>query len=113
MNVKVKEKVEEGAPSVGIAIRANRMERGWSQVELAARAKLSREFLSMVETRKRTPSLASLERIAACFGKDSGVLLQEAGDAGERLELAIRLRKLALSGNPESFRKLLEFVKTL
>jgi len=113
MNVKEREKIGAGASAVGIAIKANRLEQGWSQIELAMRAKLSREFLSMVETRKRMPSLGTLERIAVCFGKDSAVLLKEAGDADERLELAIRLRKLALGGDDESFRKLLEFAETL
>ena len=99
--------------SIGIAIKANRLEHGWSQVELAKRAKLSREFVSMVETDKRSPSLKVLEQIAICFGKDSGDLLKEIGDAGERLELAMRLRRLASGGDPESYRKLLEFIKTL
>lgn len=105
--------LEKSKASIGTAIRANRLEHGWSQVELATRAKLSREFVSMVETHKRSPSLKALDQIAKCFGKDSGDLLKEIGDAGERLELALRLRRLALGGDPESFRKLLEFAKTL
>jgi len=105
--------LEKPKPSIGTAIKANRLENGWTQFELATRANLSREFVCMVETHKRSPSLDALEKIATCFGKNSADLLKEIGDAGERLELALRLRNLALSGNPESFRKLLEFTKTL
>lgn len=104
---------EKPEASIGTAIKANRLERGWSQVELAKRAQLSREFVCMVETHKRSPSLKALEKIATCFGKDSGDLLKEIGDAGERLELAIRLRNLALSEDTESVKKILEFIQTL
>jgi len=105
--------LEKPEASIGIAIRVNRLEHGWSQEELGSRAMLSRVFVSMLETNKRSPSLKALEQIARCFGKNSGDLLKEMGDAGERLELALRLRKLALSGDAESFRKLLEFTETL
>ena len=105
--------LEKPEASVGTAIRANRLEHGWSQLELGKRAELTREFVSMLETHKRSPSLKVLEKIAACFGKDPGELLNEIGDAGERLELALRLRKLALSEDTESLRKLLKYAETL
>jgi transcriptional regulator with XRE-family HTH domain len=112
MNIAEKNKPEVGG-AVGVAIKANRLEHGWSQVELATRAELSREFVSMVESLKRSPSLEALRRIAACFGKDPADLLKEVGDAKERLELALRLRNIALSEDTESLRKLLEFAQTL
>jgi len=105
--------IKKPEASVGVAIKANRLEQGWTQNELAERAEISREFVSMLETDKRSPSLDALEKIAACFGKHSADLLNEMGDAGERLELALRLRALALSEDTAALKKLLEFAKTL
>lgn len=105
--------LEKPGASIGIAIKANRLEHGWTQMQLASRANLSREFVCMVETRKRSPSLEALEKIAACFGKNAADLLKEMGDAGERLELAMRLRNLSLSEDTESLKKLLEFAENL
>jgi len=113
MITKTKEKQPEVSTTIGTAIKANRLAHRWSQAELAKRAALSREFVSMVESRKRSPSLETLHRIATCFNKDPADLLKEIGDAGERLELALRLRKIALSEDTESLRKLLEFAQTL
>jgi len=112
MTTKKRESVEVGT-TVGIAIKANRLERGWSQIELAKRAELSREFVSMLETRKRSPSLEALQKIAACFDKVSADLLNEVDGADEKIELGLRLQAIALSEDTESLRKLLEFAKNL
>jgi transcriptional regulator with XRE-family HTH domain len=45
-------------------IRIMRVTNGISQDELAHKAKVDRSYISQIETGKKTPSLAVLERIA-------------------------------------------------
>jgi putative transcriptional regulator len=45
-------------------LREKRTERGWSQQELARRAKISRVYLNKLETRKQDPRLSVVARLA-------------------------------------------------
>jgi len=45
-------------------LREIRLERGWSQEELARRARISRVYLNKLETRKQDPRLSVVARLA-------------------------------------------------
>jgi transcriptional regulator with XRE-family HTH domain len=49
---------------LGKRIRAFRVEKGWSQVEMADLLAMNRGYLSELETGKRDPSLSVLKTIA-------------------------------------------------
>ena len=50
--------------AVGQRIRVLRMEKGWSQLELAGRADLHRPYVTGIETGTRNPSLNALVKVA-------------------------------------------------
>lgn len=60
--------MEEIAAVVGRRIRALRKAAGLSQDDLAAKAAMSRVFLSEVERGRKTPSLETLERLGRVMG---------------------------------------------
>ncbi len=49
----------------GNAIRVVRSSRGWSQKDLARRAKLDSSYISLLETGRRVPSMAAIENLAS------------------------------------------------
>lgn len=52
----------------GNKIRIKRVLAGMSQEELSNSAKVDRAYISLIETGKKTPTLAVLERIAVALG---------------------------------------------
>jgi transcriptional regulator with XRE-family HTH domain len=66
-------------------IRRLRLERGLTQEELAARIRITRNYVGMVERQENSPTVAMLERIAKALGIDPVRLLDEkaAGRKGE------------------------------
>lgn len=48
----------------GVRIRALRLKRGWTQVEMADFLAMDRSYLSEIETGKKDPSLTMLQLIA-------------------------------------------------
>ncbi len=50
------------------AIRARRAAKGWTQEELAKRLKVDQSYVTLLEQGKRTPSLATLRRLAKALG---------------------------------------------
>lgn len=55
-------------PLLGARLRDLRTGRGWTQDELARRARLSKSYLSRIEDGERQPSLASLLSLAQAYG---------------------------------------------
>jgi putative transcriptional regulator len=54
---------------IGRMLRALRLERGYRQIDLAKRAKVTNVYLSQLENgRKKNPSLAVLRRLAKALG---------------------------------------------
>lgn len=49
----------------GERIRALRLKRGWTQVEMSDFLAMDRSYLSEIETGKKDPSLTTLQTIAA------------------------------------------------
>src|SRR5690606_2083813 len=68
-------KTKELSNRIASRVRSLRLERGWSQPELARRASLSNAMVSMVERGERTPSLDALASLAASLDVDTSVLL--------------------------------------
>ena len=67
---------------IGKKIRAWRDERGLTQIELAAKANISRSYLAGVEIGKYNPSLDTLESIASALGLTSAFLMQDSEKVG-------------------------------
>lgn len=66
---------------LGDVLRQRREAKGLTQAELARKAKITDEYVSMLETgAKRNPSLAVLQRLAKALGVSVG----ELADAGNR-----------------------------
>jgi transcriptional regulator with XRE-family HTH domain len=60
----------EPAAELGHAIRARRHELGWSLEELAHRAGLSRNYLSLIELGQADPSFSAVVRILRSLSMD-------------------------------------------
>ena len=58
-------------------IRNKRLERSWSQMKLAEESSLSTGMIGDIETGKKTPSLESLDKIAAAFNIPVHYLLRD------------------------------------
>lgn len=74
------------ALSIGGRIRALRLARGLTLVQLAERAELSHPFLSQLERGRARPSMVSLERIARALGSSQLELIAAAEDVTERTD---------------------------
>src|SRR5689334_19767135 len=81
--------------AVAMRIRFLRMERGWSQEQLAAESGLSRDAISRIERGDRQPSLESLQRIADTLEVTLSSLVDPgkplSADAGARRKPSIPL----------------------
>jgi transcriptional regulator with XRE-family HTH domain len=66
-------------------IRRLRLERGLTQEELAARIRITRNYVGMIERQENSPTVAMLERIAKALGVEPVRLFDEkaAGRKGE------------------------------
>ncbi len=65
-------------------IRRLREERGLTQEELAARIRINRNYVGMIERQENSPTVAMLERIAKALGIEPARLFDEkAGRKGE------------------------------
>lgn len=62
---------------LGSKLKKARTGLGLSQVALSRALGLSSEFISLLESDKRAPSLATLNKIASLLGKDIGYFLEE------------------------------------
>ena len=56
-------------------VRTLRLDRGWSQEELARRADLHRTYIGAIERNERNVSLVNVERIAKALGVKAKDLL--------------------------------------
>ncbi|HKP54279.1 MAG TPA: helix-turn-helix transcriptional regulator [Chloroflexia bacterium] len=68
--------------TIGERLRAARRERNMSLADLARETKLSRGFISQVESGRSNPSLASLRKLTASLGLPAGAFFDDAQDAG-------------------------------
>jgi transcriptional regulator with XRE-family HTH domain len=61
---------------LGERIRSLRLEKGWSQEELADAARLDRSYMSGIERGVRNVSVLNLARIAKALGRPIAALFQ-------------------------------------
>jgi len=60
-------------------VRTLRLERGWTQADLAQRLKVSRNSVNAIETGRYEPSLSLALRVARLFAKKVEDIFQDAG----------------------------------
>lgn len=60
-----------------LQVRRLRLNRGWSQRELAERVGVTRPFISMIEAGKANPTQDKIERIARALNVPVSVLFEE------------------------------------
>lgn len=61
--------------TLAVIIREQRLQRGLSLSQLAARAGISRRMLGFIENHERVPTIDTLTRISQAFGLKSSELL--------------------------------------
>lgn len=88
--------------NLGKAISLCRNQRGFTQAELAVRARLSVSYLSLLEQNKRKdPSLSTIQKLAEALRVPSGILFFLAADqvelSGLEPDLQQRLAHAALT----------------
>ena len=60
---------------LGDELRRVRLERGLTQEELAFKAKISRNYVSLLELNEKSPTVETLQRVCAAMGVSAGELL--------------------------------------
>lgn len=65
--------------TVGMLVKLARVESGLTQRNAAKMARVTANYLSLVENDRREPSLSLLERLAQLYGKELVVDLQRKG----------------------------------
>jgi transcriptional regulator with XRE-family HTH domain len=68
--------VSDPLADFGAAVRARRLQLGWSQEQLALNANLDRTYVSGVERGVRNPTLLSMQRLAASMNVSLSELLR-------------------------------------
>ena len=63
--------------ALGQALRKLRTERGWSQTDLALRAEMDRNYLSLIELGRSSPSVRMLMRLCAALDVQAADLLDD------------------------------------
>jgi transcriptional regulator with XRE-family HTH domain len=69
--------------NLGKSIQTCRMQRGFSQADLAKRAGISVSYLSMLENSKRDPTISTVEKIANALGVPIEILFFLGAEQGE------------------------------
>jgi transcriptional regulator with XRE-family HTH domain len=98
---------------IGARVRRQRLEQGWSQAELATRAGVTASYLSLVESGRRHPRLAVVERLAEALGCSPDFLRTgRVANAVRSTEVCLRFGELALlTGDARAARK--QFLEVL
>src|SRR6202171_2584123 len=76
----------ETVENIGKRIRQLRESRGITQSQLQARSRVSRSYLSRIESGQMTPSLGALEKISEALGIGLNRFFLSASDGGGLLE---------------------------
>lgn len=80
MEASISALIDRQAVSLGARVRALRLARGFTLVQLAGLAELSHPFLSQLERGLARPSMVSLEKIARALGSSQLELIAAAED---------------------------------
>lgn len=63
--------------ALGQALRKLRTERGWSQTDLALRAEMDRNYLSLIELGRNSPSVRMLMRLCLALDVQAADVLRD------------------------------------
>ena len=91
-----------------------RLERGWSENQLAEKSGLTQSTISSWYRKNLVPTIPSLTYICNAFGISlSQFFLEEDGNTVQITDQQRRLLEYAAKLDPEQYGALLEFLKTL
>ena len=76
--------------ALGQALRKLRTERGWSQSELALRVQMDRNYLSLIELGRNSPSVRMLIRLCAALEVKAADVLTDVDRRLQRQKAAPR-----------------------
>lgn len=76
--------------SLGVEIKARRLELGLSQEELAGRSELDRPYITLIEAGRKQPTISVLYRLAKALELTLGALCERVERRFERAGLAQR-----------------------
>ena len=68
---------DAGDQALGLAARKLRSERGWSQADLALRVGMDRNYLSLIELGRNSPSVRMLMRLCLALDVRAADLLDD------------------------------------
>jgi transcriptional regulator with XRE-family HTH domain len=69
--------VQELRKTIGARVKELRLAHGWTQAEVAKRARITQDFLGRAERGQREPSLYVLTKLASSFGVEPIYLLTD------------------------------------
>jgi len=90
---------------LGDRIRTERQRRGWTLIELAAAAGVSRSMLSAVERGARVPTVSVLDRIATGLGTTIARLMRDGGDDERRRVIVLRHAEQDVARDPSGWER--------
>lgn len=70
--------------AIGKIVREKRREKGFTQVETAQKAALSRSYIADIEKGRYAPSVKALTELAKCLGLDLNFLTRIDGNTSQR-----------------------------
>ena len=76
--------------ALGQALRKLRTERGWSQSDLALRAQMDRNYLSLIELGRNSPSVRMLVRLCSALDVNAADVLLDVDRRIQRLKTVER-----------------------
>jgi transcriptional regulator with XRE-family HTH domain len=62
---------------IGGNVKARRVERGWTQEQLADQSELDQRYISSLENGRRNPTILKLQQVADALGCSIGHLLRD------------------------------------
>lgn len=93
--------IQELQQIIGAHLRELRGARGWSQQQLAEKARISADFVSQAERGKRAPSVFVITKLSAALGVQPADFLISPSSSAKESE-PFRDLRLLLSGRPDN-----------
>ena len=98
---------------LGKRIRSLRIEKGWTQQELAEKANVSYKFLGEVERGNQNPSIGILIKIIGAFNIELMELFRFSHEISSRTELEKEMLKIIKKSSDEELRQGIMLLKAL
>ena len=98
---------------IGRRVREERVQRGWTQEQLAERADSTLSFVGQLERGIKKPSLLTLKKIADACGIKAGSLLDEGEPSSRKASAAQRFSDILGGYSPREQESLLKIFRLL